>query len=320
MRNKGSLTIEAIISFTVFISFMFMLLSVVKFALTDLTLSYAASETAKQLAIASYPIQMINNWEDDYDEQMEPYTGTTGAVNLQSELKKTVNSTVLDIFSKGCQGALSGGLNNIISIFSNYSEAGLWSFFHKYIFEAKTGAKNFIAASIFNSCIENSYVNIDKNKLMLLVELPQSNYDVAHSHNVDSYADMGLEPGVNFMQDDVVVGAKYQYKLVLPFFPAINMNIREVAVEHAWIHGGNGTVTDDKEGIDISQLNLTDPFEIRECKIVYIGERKTGHCYHLKDCWTLKQYGGSKILLKDAIARGYRPCKCCHPPKNEVTN
>lgn len=50
---------------------------------------------------------------------------------------------------------------------------------------------------------------------------------------------------------------------------------------------------------------------IVSAQTVYVT--KTGTKYHVADCRYLSQ---SKIAieLKDAIERGYEPCKVCHPP------
>ncbi|CAN5833378.1 hypothetical protein BH11BAC7_BH11BAC7_33370 [soil metagenome] len=39
----------------------------------------------------------------------------------------------------------------------------------------------------------------------------------------------------------------------------------------------------------------------------------TGKKYHLENCRTIKE-SKTSILLTDAIAQGYAPCKVCHPP------
>lgn len=39
---------------------------------------------------------------------------------------------------------------------------------------------------------------------------------------------------------------------------------------------------------------------------------KTGECYHLDGCRTLRSH--IEVTLQDAVARGYRPCQVCNPP------
>lgn len=42
----------------------------------------------------------------------------------------------------------------------------------------------------------------------------------------------------------------------------------------------------------------------------------TGKCYHLKKCKTIKRSKTKHpITLEDAIAKGYKRCKVCLPPK-----
>ncbi len=44
---------------------------------------------------------------------------------------------------------------------------------------------------------------------------------------------------------------------------------------------------------------------------------RTGECYHLDGCRTLKSR--IEITLEEAVARGYRPCKVCNPPKLDTS-
>lgn len=316
-RNKGSLTIEAVISFTIFLSFMFMLLSVVKFAITDITLSCATSETAKQLAAVAYPVQMINDAENETDEVAGKYSNNSGAVTLAKGLDQTIQSTVINMIfatsSKERGKAVSGGFDSLASMFMNQAAANIWNYFRDNIAEIKDKAKYAVAANIFNSCIENSLVNIDKDKITLeVVELPQSNYEWNHSQLDKKYLDMGLKPGTNFGQEDVVIGIKYDYKILLPFFPAMDITIREIAIEHAWIHGGDGTITAKKEGIDVTKIA---DFLLGGDN-VYIGLEGHGKCFHKNSCFTIKDHC-KEISRWDAYNRGLRPCKFCHPNEDE---
>lgn len=45
--------------------------------------------------------------------------------------------------------------------------------------------------------------------------------------------------------------------------------------------------------------------------IVYITD--SGKKYHQENCRSLKK-SKTSISLSDAIAKGYEPCKICHPP------
>lgn len=74
-KKKGSLTVEAVIAFSIFISFMFLLLSMVKISLTKITLENAVSETAKYIASASYPTLDYDRWEETAKQEdwMETY-------------------------------------------------------------------------------------------------------------------------------------------------------------------------------------------------------------------------------------------------------
>ena len=61
MRHvRGSLTVEAIISVTMFISVMFLLLTMVKLVLMMTILNNATVEAAKVIATGAYPISILN--------------------------------------------------------------------------------------------------------------------------------------------------------------------------------------------------------------------------------------------------------------------
>ena len=72
-KLKGSLSLEAVISFTVFISFMFMLMTIVKFAIMRIALNAAVSETAKQIATQAYPLSYLIEWEESEGKKVESY-------------------------------------------------------------------------------------------------------------------------------------------------------------------------------------------------------------------------------------------------------
>ncbi|MCL7748016.1 TadE/TadG family type IV pilus assembly protein [Halalkalibacter alkaliphilus] len=58
-KEDGGITLEAAIFMPIFIMFLVFLLFMIRFALTDIALNKAVSETAKQIALQSYPIHRV---------------------------------------------------------------------------------------------------------------------------------------------------------------------------------------------------------------------------------------------------------------------
>ena len=115
---------------------------------------------------------------------------------------------------------------------------------------------------------------------------------------------MGLTKN-DFNEDDVVVGVEYVYKFDLPFLTTIDVKMREVAVEHAWVNGGAGNVTTRTEGLKLSDLQNA----IFGSEVVYITN--TGTKYHKENCYYL---WGSKIKrYKNDVKDSYEPCSKCSP-------
>ena len=70
-KRKGSLTVEATISFTVFIGFSFLMLTLVKLVLVMTILNNATAETAKTLASSGYVIAIVNGYQENFEKEMK---------------------------------------------------------------------------------------------------------------------------------------------------------------------------------------------------------------------------------------------------------
>ena len=66
MKKNGSVTIEAVLTFPLFLSFFIIILYIIRMAAIQVVLNHAAGETAKQLAALSYPVALINEMEDEH--------------------------------------------------------------------------------------------------------------------------------------------------------------------------------------------------------------------------------------------------------------
>lgn len=302
--KRGSLTIEAVIAFSVFVSFMFMLLSMVKISLVKITLENAVAETAKYIATASYPIGMFNDICDDEDKKLvENVAKYKYGTNLIKDETNTLFSTIFAETDKGVDKALKDGGTAIFDTVNTFVRDTVIDFLLQ-------GCQNLIekkapefTAGILQEIIDNSYAGIDKNNLTItVVKLPVSKNNFETGYNSEGYTELGLVKNVDYNKDDVVIGVEYIYKLSLPFITTIDVKMRESAVEHGWVNGGANAFASRNEGIKIDSLfgNYT----------VYVT--KQGKKYHTATCFFLRK---SKIEMtkQAAIENNYKPCKRCNP-------
>lgn len=310
-RNKGSLTIEACISFTVFLSFMYFLLMFVQLAIVDITLDAATRETAKIIATSAYPISLLNEIEDDADKKAEEALKPTSLLEITT--KANVNTIIDTLFLSNIEDTASKDnisldklediLKGNISSVATEAAAGIGNILKAKLFDALDGfmqnTKYKIAASIFDKCIEGSFINIDKSNLIFnVVEFPQSDkrYEVTKNAYIQ-YDLLGDE--IDFGKDDAIVSVEYTYPIKLPFMPTYNLKLNYTAIERGWVNGGNGVYTSWEEKLELGN------------DLVFVT--KTGKKYHRRNCYYLKE---SKIAItrKDATEKyKYTPCSKCNP-------
>lgn len=313
IKNKhlsGSLSLEAVIAFTVFISFMFLLLSIVKFSLVRITLNTATTETAKQITTSAYPMSYLIEYQnsegeeiDAYEEEMSLTEGLSNeqisdSISTLFNVDEQETSNVVDTITKA-KDILSGGDN---------AQAATGSLVRGLITQLEGKATAYIACKIFDNYIEKSIIPFDKNDVTLsIVKFPQSTYAYNQTGNSEGYKKLGLA-NEDYTEEDVIIAVEYDYDFALPFLPSFNIIMREVVVEHAWLYGGGGIITDRTDG------NVFEDFEsvVFGANKVYLGAKLTGKKYHKKDCPTL--YKGAIVMNKQAaINDGYSPCKKCNP-------
>lgn len=305
-RKKGSLTIEAVISFSIFVSFMFMLLSMVKISLVKITIDNAINEAAKQIAAAAYPVGMFNDVAEDNNKTVAADLTT---FNLATNIQTKGISALYDIMFSGTDAeALKSGEAGLDSMFKVVKTAGTDTL-KKIVF---TGAEKLISQScsyvtgcVIADQIDNTYSGINKKNLTVTIAkipVPKQTYD--YNFNTQNFLDMGLTKS-DFNEDDVVIGVEYVYKLALPFITTIDVKMRDVVVEHAWVNGGAGNISTKTEGIKIDDLKNA----MFGSEKVYIT--KTGHKYHKATCFYL---WNSKIEKKKSeVVGSYAPCSRCSP-------
>ena len=303
-RKRGSLTIEAVISFSVFVSFMFMLLTMVKLSMVKITLDTAVSETAKHIAAASYPIGILNGAAEENNKDVK--TEFTTDKTLQDLVKKDVSFGIGMIFADGDKSKEANtGAKGFADMFSFVGGLGVDAIETVIFPKVQTWIENHcyeMAAEIISDIIDNSYVGIDKSNLTLLMaKVPVTANGYSTSFNdAATLEKLGLSKN-DFNKDDVVIGVEYNYKMALPFISTIDVKIRDVAVEHGWVNGGCGSINKSDEGIKLdSFINF------------YVYVTKTGKKYHREDCpylWNSK----IKKTKSNAKIAGYKPCSKCSP-------
>lgn len=297
-KSKGSITVEAVISFAVFVSFMFLLLSMVKIALIKVTVNNAVVETAKTIATYSYPLGMYNDIAEEYNDKVS--SAISSAESVANGSKEGTKILIDSIFKN--MNLSAGGFDGILSKISGGTDTLIKSVVLDASEQLISAGAPKVVSGVLGGIIEDSYVSIDEDKLKIdIAKLPMSEKMYKSISNNSAFTDYGLTAS-DFNEDDVVIGVSYIYKVTFPLIGSIDMKIKEAVVEHAWVNGSSGNIPNSKEGIN--------PLDM-----IFGGEKvyvtSTGNKYHKEDCFYLLR---SKKELKksQAIGQGYIPCvRCC---------
>lgn len=311
-KLRGALSLEATIAFTVFICFMFMLMLVVKMAMVVIAMDTVASETAKQIATSAYPLSLFNKMVDDNDETVQSYEKITGFTGFTEGAVGTAKTGILGHFTKKWTGDKDEDIkkDTLLSGIGVFAQAGA-SLVANTLFDAaedligETGT-NIVKNNIYQGLKEFS-ANIDMSKLTLVVcKLPMPEKTYKSGCTSAGYAELDLQKS-DFGADDVVIGLTYDYVLTVPFFPSFNIKLKSVAIEHAWVNGGNNEPISTKEGIDFDTMIYGKHF--------YISTGGYGKKYHKGTCMTLWRDGRAQAISVARINAGtqYKPCDVCKP-------
>lgn len=306
--EKGSLTIEAIISFTVFLAVSFLMLQLVKLTMISLVMNSCTQETAKQLATSCYPIVEVNEVISDVNVKISDIS-----TSVTDALKEQSGSDALGSIM-GAETDTVSGVSELFQKLVGIANDGVMSIFRGL--KGKAGI--YITAKIMDGYLDSSGFAFDKDKVVFrVVQLPltEGEYKNFIGYTVKGEKnDLVLKPSSDsegfdgdFNRDDVVVCAEYDYKVVLPMIPAISLKLRSTAVEHAWL-GGCSSTTSKEAGLKDKIFSDS----------VYVSTGGYGKSYHREDCITLKSsksngYTAAGINLSVAKANGLKPCKVCNP-------
>lgn len=307
-KIKGSLSLEAVISFTIFISFMFMLLTIVKFSLVRITLNTAVAETTKQIATAAYPLSYLIEYENSVNEKVDTYESKMKLTDgISNETISSGISSLFNLDETEVSNAV-GTITKIKDLFGDDAKNAGISLVRSKVAELEGKAGTAIVCKIFNAYIEKSVIPFNKDNVTLsIVKMPQSDYAYKKTGTSQGYTDLGLAHD-EYSAEDVIIAVEYKYNFALPFLPSFEITMREAAAEHAWLYGGGGVITNREDKIDYEKLIKTIFGDDR----VYLGSMLAGKKYHkTSDCMTL--WHGSVITSKSVAEEdGYTPCKVCY--------
>ncbi|WP_162880663.1 TadE/TadG family type IV pilus assembly protein [Paraliobacillus sediminis] len=116
-KEDGSITLEAAVFMPFFILFLVFLLYMIKFALTDIALNRATSETAKQIATQVYPLQVtrdaVENVVTDKYEEITADLGDNKAL-IENELTASLTADLIGKLEEGANGMAADALTILV--------------------------------------------------------------------------------------------------------------------------------------------------------------------------------------------------------------
>lgn len=311
--KKGALAIEATIAFTVFITFLFMLIAIARLSMVYITINDVTSETAKRIAGMSYPISFVNDMYDNIGEKIKTQTNVDNvSFKLMTKVNKGKDSTNSIVQSLGLSiGNEALDKTGITSLLNNAKDTAINTVF--------SSIENFIenkelelVSNIYADLIEKTQMPIDTDNINVVcfsMPLPKTTFDRQKS-------DIAAKIGINaedLNRDDVILCVEYDYQISVPFFPTYDVKLKSTAIERAWLHGGNHVTPSEREGIDISKL-------LGES--VYYTTSGNGKRYHKSDCITLRRSNGINSCSRKQAQSGVeidgntvklKPCAICRP-------
>ncbi len=303
-KEKGSLAIEATISFTVFLCFMFVLMTIVKLSMVYITLNDVTSETVKKIAGMSYPLSYVNDFVDDETSKVNDFVNEKKKSITELANKNGAESILQELGFNGGIESIIGNAENVMKNFAYNILSKLEAF--------KINKQTELAANIYSGLLDNTNMPIDKSKVNVkYFTLPQSesefNYSKSFASDFTNLDESKLD------KDDVVLVVEYDYTIAVPFFPAYDVKLKSMAVEKAWLYGGNHVVPAKREGIKV---------DVETSEIVYYTNTGKGKKYHRENCMTLvrsEKNGNKRMTIKTSAAKrmGLRPCLVCKPDELE---
>lgn len=302
---QGSLTVEACVTFPFFLLIFYLLLFLVKAACISLVLDHAVSETARYLAAVSYPLSLLNEYEDEKIAGMGQLP-SAGEMGLSREEIVGVGSgegilrTLLslgDLEVENLDLILAQLKTCINSGFPGAREVEALEVISKEYLVLKDRGKHLLAMEVLQRHLEDNGLDDEQTRL-ISVKLPEGQVEYAAHIQDGAFAKVPLQPGRDFTRDDVVVFL--EYPLELPFFPGREIVFRYAAVERAWLKGSNGVYSNREEGLE-------QPGE----KENYVYATRTGRKYHLYSSCPYLEKSRVPMTRAEAESLGLSPHAGC---------
>lgn len=318
-KVKGALAIEATISFTVFIVFLFMLMAVVKMSLVYITINDVTAETVKKIAGMAYPITFINDAIDDGFESNQFLKNAAEADNSDS---KKVNMIELagngewtsigeyiyeDYIGEALSGDSTTSITNLVEKFKDNLAADIIN----CLFDLKQNILTKIMAKSYLDMVDDTNALIDTDNIRVVYFTPPLSETEFNSTKKDISKATGIAEE-KLSADDVILMVEYDYSIIVPFFPKYDVTLTSIAVEKAWLNGYSHIPNSDKEGLE-TDLSVTSGKTV-EWTVKY-GKR-----YHKLDCSMVNRETTGETetgSISKAEGKGLTPCLICKPGSDD---
>ena len=327
-KNRGSLTVEATLSFSIFLMVFLALLCVVKIGLVEYQLRMATSNAARSVATSSYILGKVNSWQEEENKKMTTSTSESIAMGEMKEVVNSTSSVLTGVIkyafadkskpSKSIKAEtdlkIAGGeaATSLITSFIGLGVDALYSHLYNYIGDAKDALAYQVVRGAVENNLANSALKLDGDNLNIdIYKLPQTQAEFESGILNVAYVAAGISPGVDFGKDDVVVSISYKYKLKLPFIKEREIIIRSTSVEKAWLNGSSGVYCKPRSDKGLLSTGISELFELIDNETVYIVDgsnkyHRSAHCYTIDE----KHYTTLKKLSAKNLQ--YKECSQCH--------
>ncbi|ADG83273.1 TadE/TadG family type IV pilus assembly protein [Thermincola potens] len=205
MRNffkdkNGSLTLEATIVFPFFLALMLTLINFVHVCMVYIAMDHAVSQTAKQIAVHSYPLKFIRGSDpagmEDLAQKilMDP---TNATLDLPQQIKAAVTSDFLAVVGNQIKEDTMALIEPAVKVYAQKKIREMYP-----LGSLRDDSFKIVKAVMFNP-----------------FNLSRSN---------------GLVNNVELNNEDVALVVEYKVKLLFPFFKK-ELTLSNTAIERSWV-------------------------------------------------------------------------------------
>lgn len=320
---RGSLTVEATLSFTIFLMVFLALLSVVKIGLIEYQLRMATSNASRSVATSSYVLGKVNAWQEEENKKKINSTSESmvfgeikeGVSDISSVLTGVIKYAFADkskpskSIKAGTDLKITSGeaAVSFVTSFIGMGVDSLYSHLYSYIGDAKDALAYRVVRAAVENNLAHSALKLDGNNLNIdIYKLPQTQAEFESNMLNVSYVVAGLSPGVDFGKDDVVISISYKYKLKFPFIKEREIILRSTSVEKAWLNGSSGVYCKPRSDTGLLSTGISELFELIDNETVYIVDgsnkyHRSAYCPAIDDkhYTTLKKLSAKNLQYKE---------------------